>query len=338
MNWLRSLHLVPPQASSFSAEYDWLALFLLVVSTFFTLVIFVLIVIFALVFRRRAPDEVPAETKDHPWLEMTWIVVPLFIALVMFGWGAALFDTMRRPPNQGITINVTGKQWMWQTQQPDGSREKNELHVPLGVPIRLLMTSQDVIHDFAIPAMRIKQDVLPGRLTEEWFTATHAGEFELFCSEYCGTEHSQMRGKVTVLEPQEYQSWLAAHTIAEAPASSGARLFVSQGCQQCHGQIAPSLAGVSGRQQLLTDGRSVLADEDYIRESILNPSAKIAAGYPPIMPTYAGRLTTDQLFDLIAYIKQLGDEGPSTRPVSDALINQPPAVQSSPGPQRSTAQ
>lgn len=335
MSIFRSLHLLPESASTFAGNYNWLAAFLLLVSTFFTGLIFVLIVYFSLRYRRRAPDEVPGETQEWAALEITWIVIPLLIALVMFGWGAALFDTMRRPPKQGITINVQGKQWMWKTQHPDGSREINELHVPVGVPIRLVMTSNDVIHDFAIPAMRIKQDVLPGRFTEEWFTATKTGEFELFCSEYCGTDHSLMRGKITVLEPHEYEAWLAAHTISETPAQSGERLFVSQGCQQCHGQIAPSLAGVFGHEQILTDGSHVLADENYLRESILNPQAKIAAGYPPIMPTYTGRLTPDQLFDLVAYIKTLGNESPTTRPNLDTMINQPPAVNSSPGPQRS---
>jgi len=241
-----------------------------------------------------------------------------------------LYADMRRPPAAGaLEINVTGKQWMWKVQHPGGQREIDELHVPAWRPVKLVMTSQDVIHDFSIPAFRVKQDVLPGSYVTQWFTATKPGEYHLFCAEYCGTMHSGMVGRVVVMPPAEYDAWLAGVTPDEPPAASGARLFASLGCAQCHGQNAPTLAGLYGRPVTLADGKTVIADEEYLRESIENPPARIVAGFEPRMPSFRGQLTDEQLGQLVAYIKSLGAVAPATRPINAypplTVPNQPPA-------------
>ena len=231
---------------------------------------------------------------------------PLVPLLVMFYWGAHLFAEMRTPPSDAEVIHVQAKRWMWTTQHENGSRQKNELTVPLGLPIKLVMRSEDVIHDFYVPAFRTKQDVLPGRFTEQWFIATKPGVYQMYCSEYCGAEHSQMRGSVTVLKPEEYDAWLTGTAADQPPAVVGAKLFQSEGCASCHGQRAPTLNGVYGTQQPLINGGSAMADETYLRESILVPAAKIVAGYSAgNMPSYRERLTEEQVEDIIAYLKTL---------------------------------
>jgi cytochrome c oxidase subunit 2 len=228
-----------------------------------------------------------------------------------------------------MEIYVVGKQWMWKIQHPEGVREINELHVPTGRPIKLIMASQDVIHDFFVPAFRIKQDVVPGSYSTEWFIANNPGTYHLFCAQYCGTQHSQMVGSVIVMTPADYQAWLAGVGPSEPPAASGARLYISYGCATCHGARAPTLAGLYGSDVRVLDQRAnrtttVKADETYLRESILFPDAKLVLGYPPIMPSFRGQLTEEQIFDLIAYVKSLGASmspgqellGPSTRPAN----------------------
>jgi cytochrome c oxidase subunit 2 len=316
-----TFRLFPESASTVSDRVDALTGFLLLASGLVTLIVLVLIVAFAIRFRRRAEDEVPPATRSHVWLEIGWSVIPLLIFVAMFYWGAALYADMKRPAGAGaLEIHVLGKQWMWKLQHPGGQREIDELHVPLGRPVKLIMTSQDVIHDFSIPAFRIKQDVLPGSYVTQWFTATKAGEYHLFCAEYCGTMHSGMVGRVVVMQPGDYEAWLAGVTPDEPPAASGARLFVSLGCAQCHGQNAPTLAGLYGRAVTLADGSTVTADEEYLRESIENPPARIVAGFEPRMPSFRGQLTAEQLGQLVAYIKSLAPTSPAER-----LPNQPPA-------------
>jgi cytochrome c oxidase subunit 2 len=312
----------PQSASSYSGKVDTLYAFLLLVSAFFTLLIFILILYFGLKYRRR-PGVVPVPVPTNFKLEITWTVIPLLITLVMFTWGAKLMIHMERPPAGAMDINVVAKQWMWKVEHPQGRREINELHIPTGVPIRLLMTSQDVVHSFYVPAFRIKQDVLPGRYTTEWFQGTMTGEYHLFCAEYCGTGHSAMIGKIIVMEPADYQAWLSGtgHDTAtilpdEPMRSTGQRLFAQYGCQLCHGQRGPTMAGLFGRRVQLSDGSSVIADENYLRESILSPSAKLVAGFPPIMPTYQGQLSEEQVMQLIEYIKSLQSAAaaPQTQP------------------------
>jgi cytochrome c oxidase subunit 2 len=251
-------------------------------------------------------------------LESAWIVVPLVLALAMFAWGAVVYVDFRRAPTDTLDIYVIGKQWMWKLQQPNGQREINELHVPVGQNVRLIMGSEDVIHDFSVPAFRVKMDVVPGRYNTLWFRPTKTGKFHFYCSQYCGTNHAIMGGWVTVMEPDEYTAWLSGSsgTIAN-PVLAGEKLFAERSCLACHASDGkgrgPSLNGFFGGKVKLADGSSVTADEEYIRESLFNPSAKIVAGYQPLMPSYQGQLTEEQTLDLISYVKSLQAEpAPST--------------------------
>ena len=241
---------------------------------------------------------------------MLWIGIPLILALVLFAWAMAVYFELYRPPADASEIYVLGRQWMWETRHPGGKRELNALHVPVGRPIRLKMISEDVIHSFYIPAFRIKQDVIPGAYSSLWFEATKPGKYHLFCAEYCGTKHSGMGGWITVLEPSDYEQWLTAGGIAPSLADEGAQLFRSLGCSGCHGMNAsvraPMLDGVFGHPVPLESGEFVMADERYIRDSILLPKSQVVAGYKPVMPTYQGRVNEDELLKLIAYIKALG--------------------------------
>jgi cytochrome c oxidase subunit 2 len=354
----KAFHFRPDAAATAAGRVDLLLLFLTAVSVFFTVLILVLIVYFALRYRRRSEDEIPPEAKQRIWLEITWTIIPFGIVMVMFVWGSHLYVWMKRPPKDAIEMNVVGKQWMWKVQHPGGQSEIDELHVPAGRAVKLVMSSQDVIHDFSIPAFRIKQDVLPGSFVTEWFEATKPGEYHLFCAEYCGTGHSRMVGRVVVMAPEQYQDWLASVAPGEAPAVAGSRLFTSLGCAQCHGQVAPTLAGLFGRNVQLQDGSARTADEQYLRESILNPPEQVVRGYPVVMPSYRGQIDEEQLGQLIAYIKSLGSAragdadgagapaadsaAPASRPATGyprtALPNQPPARGSGanppPGPVR----
>jgi cytochrome c oxidase subunit 2 len=299
-----SFQFVPDQASTIAPQLDALFYFLTAVTAFFTVGIFVAILYLGLKYRRR-PGVKPQPVATNTQLEIAWTVIPLVICLFMFGWAAKLYVQMETPPSGAMEISVIGKQWMWKVQHPEGPREINTLHVPAGRPIKLTMTSQDVIHSFYIPAFRVKQDVVPGRYVREWFTATKVGEYHLFCAEYCGTQHSGMIGTVIVMEPSAYQSWLSGTAPNVPMALSGERLFAEKQCNTCHGQRAPTLAGLFGNRVLLNDGSTIVADENYLRESILQPNAKMVAGYPPIMPTYQGQLSEEQITELIAYIKSL---------------------------------
>jgi cytochrome c oxidase subunit 2 len=301
--------LFPEQASTMATRVDTLFFFLVAVSVFFVALIFLLIVVFAVKYRRRAEDERPAPIEGNLWLEVVWSVIPLGLTMVMFVWGAIIYFDIFSPPNDALEISIVGRQWMWKAQHPEGQSEINELHVPLGQPVKLMMTSEDVIHDFFLPAFRVKQDVLPGRYTTLWFEATKAGEYPLYCAEYCGTQHSGMIGRVVVLEPTEFQKWLSGGATGMSMADLGASLFETFGCQTCHragGTIqGPSLTGLFGKTVQLEGGATVVVDEDYIRESIVDPRAKIVAGYQPIMPTFKGLISEEGLLQLIAYIKSL---------------------------------
>jgi cytochrome c oxidase subunit 2 len=247
-------------------------------------------------------------------------VIPLLVCLGIFFWSSRQYIESAQPPRDALVIQVVGKQWMWKIQHPDGQREINELHVPVNKPVKLVMTSQDVIHDFGLPAFRVKMDVIPGRYTTEWFQATKPGEYHIFCNQYCGTEHSKMVGRVVVMDPEKYQAWLAGAVVDETPAAAGEKLFAQYSCMNCHSQHGPSLAGIYGTKvKVREDGvlKEVTADEDYIRESILNPPRKIVDGYPPLMPSFQGQLSEEQLLELIAYIKELGN---NTGPVDSMKI------------------
>ena len=271
--------------------------------------IFFTIVVFAVKYRRRAEDERPEPIEGNLWLEVVWSVIPFGLTMVMFVWGAIIFFDIYNPPDDALEISIVGRQWMWKAQHPTGQSEINELHVPVGQPVKLMMTSEDVIHDFFLPAFRVKQDVLPGRYTSVWFEATKAGVYHLFCAEYCGTQHSGMIGRVVVLEPVEFEKWLSGGATGMSMVDLGASLFQRLGCHTCHRaggtNQGPSLAGLFGKTVKLQGGNTVSADEDYIRESILDPRAKIVAGYQPIMPTFKGLVSEEGMLQLIAYIKSL---------------------------------
>ena len=288
---------------------DALYFFLLAVAVFFSLLIAGLIVFYAVKYRRRSPGSVGASIHGGMLLEIAWSVIPLLITMVIFVWGASVFFAMSHPPDETLNIYVVGKQWMWKFQHLDGQREINELHVPVGRAVKLIMTSEDVIHDVFVPAFRIKADVLPGRYTHIWFQATKPGRYHLFCAEYCGTRHSGMIGEVVVMEPSEYQTWLSGGAPEGSLASAGEKLFQDLACVTCHRADAqgrgPMLQGLFGKTVQLLNGETVVADEAYVRESILRPSAKITAGYQPIMPTFQGLISEEQLLELIEYVKSL---------------------------------
>ncbi len=304
--------LFPDQASTMATQVDRLFFFLVGVSVFFASLIFIVIIVFAVKYRRRSEDERPQEIGSDLRLEILWTVIPLGLTLVMFYWGAKLFFIINDPPANSLEINIVAKQWMWKVQHPEGQLEIDELHIPVGRPVKLIMTSQDVIHDFFVPAFRVKKDVLPGRYTTVWFEATTPGEYHLFCSQYCGTQHSGMIGRVVVMPVTEYQAWLGGGVTGVSLATAGERLFQRLGCNTCHVESGagrgPSLAGLFGKTIKLAGGNSVTADETYIRESIINPQAKIVAGYEPIMPAFKGLVSEDGLLQILAYLKSLKPE------------------------------
>ena len=306
---LFGIPLFPESASSIAGRVDALYFFLLAVSAFFSLLIAGLIVFYAVKFHRRDPNAVGAAIHGGLMLEITWTVVPLLITMVIFVWGASVFFAMARPPDETLNIYVVGKQWMWKFQHLDGQREINELHVPVGRNIRLIATSEDVIHDVFVPAFRVKADVIPGRYVSLWFRPTKPGRYHLFCAEYCGTKHSGMTGEVIVMEPADYQSWLSGGVQGGSMADAGQKLFVDLACNTCHRPDAqgrgPVLDGLLGKTVTLQGGGKVVVDEAYLRESILNPSAKITDGYQPVMPTFQGLVSEEQLLQLIEYVKSL---------------------------------
>jgi cytochrome c oxidase subunit 2 len=300
----------PEQASTVAGEVDALYLYLIGITLFFSVLITSLIIYFAVRYRRRDPLELPRPNAGSLKLETLWTVIPLMIAMTIFVWGASVYFKLYRPLNDdAIEIYVVGKQWMWKFQHQEGQREINELHVPIGSRVKLTMATEDVIHSFYVPAFRTKADVVPGKYTYAWFEATKTGRFYLFCAEYCGTNHSGMGGWIVVMEPTEYQSWLSGGA-SESPAAQGQKLFQELGCASCHRADTqgrgPMLQGIFGKPQQLESGESVIADEAYIRESIVNPRAKTVAGFQQIMPTYQGQVNEEQLLYLIAYIRSLG--------------------------------
>lgn len=304
--------LVPAQASTYARGVDILYFSLVGFSVFFTVLISLLILYFAIRYRARTPGELAAPTSVGLHVEVLWMVAPFVTAISLLVWGVTLFMDLQRPPADALEMTVIGRQWMWKVQHPSGHREINELHVPVGQAVRLVMASEDVIHSFFVPAFRIKQDVLPGRFTTTWFEATEVGRYHLFCAEYCGTDHAQMGGWVIVMEPAAYQRWLSAGALPESPEAAGARVFAEQECGSCHtgepDARGPSLAGLLGQVVTFADGSSVVADEHYLRESILNPRARIVAGYRPLMPPFRGRISEEGLVDLIAFLTSLPSE------------------------------
>jgi cytochrome c oxidase subunit 2 len=291
---------------------DALYFYLSGVTIFFTLLISGVIVFFVVRYRRRTPFEVPRPIEGSHRLETLWSVIPFVIAMTFFAWGAKIYFANSRPPKDALEVYVVGKQWMWKFQHTTGQREINELHVPIGRKIKLIMATEDVIHDVFIPAFRIKADVVPGKYTTQWFEATKPGRYHLFCAEYCGMNHSQMGGWVVVMEPTEFDNWLSGNANQQSPAAGGQQIYQTLGCASCHGANGeggrgPALVGVFNSQVQLTGGQTVKGDEGYIRESILNPQARITAGFGPIMPTFQGQVSEEQIVQILAYVKSLGN-------------------------------
>lgn len=321
---LKGLRLFPEQASTLASQVDSLLFFLLAITVFFTVLIASLIVVFMIRYRRRREDEIPESVHGSLALEIGWTVVPFVIVMVIFFWGASLYATIRRPPDNAINVNVVGKQWMWKLQHMEGRREINELHVPVGQPIKLTITSEDVIHSFYVPAFRIKMDAVPGRYNIAWFEATKPGTYHLFCAEYCGTIHAGMIGRVIAMEPQAFEAWLqgpgaeaggAPGAAKTSPVDAGKALFTAKGCATCHvgaSGLGPQLTGVFGATRKFQGGGEAVADDAYIRESILMPQAHVVEGYPPIMPTFQGQLSEENIMNLIAYVKSLSATAGST--------------------------
>lgn len=334
---LGKFSLWPEQASSFAWQVDALYIFIIAVTVLTSLAVYFAIVLFAIKYKRKSEDEIPEQIEGNLPLEIIWSIIPLGLLLIMFGWGAKLFFDISRPPAEALNFDVVGKQWMWKVQHPTGKREINELHIPMGQPIKLTMTSEDVIHSFFIPAFRTKMDVVPGRYTTSWFEPTKPGEYHIFCTQYCGTRHAQMIGRVIVMEAAQYEQWLKTGSVTasaanETPEVAGARLFQEQRCVTCHqtnGLMAPILTGAFGKPVQLQGGETVVMDETYVRESILNPTAKVVAGYQPNMPTFQGQVTEDQVLQLIAYIKSLsnpaGGQSAVSKPAEETPAEAKPA-------------
>lgn len=290
-------------------EVDALFFTLVALSVFFAGLIFLLILVFAIRFHRRSEDEQPKPILGDIRLELTWSLIPAVLALGVFVWSTMLFFKIQTPPKDALEVYVVAKQWMWKLQHPSGKREINSLHVPVGQPVRLTMTSEDVIHDFFVPAFRLKMDVLPGRYTSMWFEATKPGTYHLFCAEYCGTEHSKMIGSVVAMDAADYEAWLQGGQRGETMVQAGERLFQQYACHTCHKPKSegrgPVLDGLYGSRVTLQSGARVTADASYLRESIVNPNAKMLVGYKPLMPTFAGQIGEEGILQLIAYIKSL---------------------------------
>lgn len=295
-----------------AGQVDALYLFLVLISTFFSLLIAILILYFVIKYRRSAGK--PAEQiHGSTLLEIVWTVIPLGISMVIFVWGAALYFHQQRPPQNSMQIYGVAKQWMWKFEYPAGQREINSLHVPINQPVTVTLISQDVIHSFFVPAFRVKRDVLPNRYMTTWFTATTPGTYHLFCSQYCGTNHSAMIGEVVAMKPEDFAAWLESGKAEGSLASMGEKLFQQFGCTTCHrpdsGARGPNLEGVYGRPVRLQDNRVVIADDNYIRNHILNPgTTEVVNGFQPIMPTFRGVISEEGMVQIIAYIKSLSQQ------------------------------
>jgi len=322
---------IPESASTESSKVDALYFYISGVTVFFTLLIAGIIILFVIRYRRRTPYEIPRPIAGSHALETLWSVIPFVIAMTIFVWSATLYFHQFRPPQNAIEVYVVAKQWMWKFQHATGQREINELHVPVGQKVKLIMASEDVIHDFFVPAFRVKNDVVPGKYTTLWFEATKPGRYHLFCAEYCGMNHSQMGGWIVVMEPTEFNDWLGGNANQQSAAGSGQQLYQTLGCASCHGNNGeggrgPALLGVFNSNVQLSTGQTIRADEGYVRESILNPQAKLASGFGPIMPTFQGVVNEEQIVQLIAYVKSLSSQPAAATGTPAAQGNAKPPV------------
>jgi cytochrome c oxidase subunit 2 len=333
--WLTNFGLLPPEASTIAPQMDALFWYLVIISVIGTVLVVVLVVYFSARYQQEA-HPVAEDIEGSTVLEVTWTIIPLILFMIAFVWGALLYFRIYDPPANAMNIYVVGKQWMWKAEHPGGQHEINALHVPTGQPIQLTLISQDVFHSFSVPAFRVKREAVPGRYETVWFEATTPGEYDLFCTQYCGTNHSVMIGTVTVMTPDDFKAWAASSTSGMSLAQNGERLFASLQCNACHNGTAvsrgPSLAGVFGTKLALANGGDAYVDEAFLRQAILSPSQHVTAGYAPIMPTYQGQISEDGLIDLVEYIKTLHtDERPqqtltSTNPNTSSITPNATAI------------
>jgi len=311
--WERWVPFWQPGNSVYAGDVDLLFIGLTALSVFISTLLFYLLLSFCIRYRAGSNADRGDRIKKSWHWEIGWTTATLVAFLALFAWGAELFLGLYQRPDSALPVYVIAKQWMWQAQHPGGQREINELHIPVKRPIRLIMASQDVIHSFFMPAFRIKRDVVPGRYHDLSFEASRTGVFQLFCAEYCGTDHAHMLGRIVVLGESEYETWLARQDVTGTLAAEGAKLFRQLGCSGCHSPQstvrAPPLEGLYGKPVPLSDGTMVVADERYIRDSIVRPRAEVTAGYAPVMPSFAGRVSEDELVRLVAYLKSLAGSG-----------------------------
>ena len=320
--------LFPDQASTFAWQVDLLYAYLIIVSIAFTIPIVVAIFYFGLRYREKEKYATPDEMHGSIMLETVWSIIPFVISMTIFLGGAYVYyNQYRIPDDPAMEVYVVGKQWMWKLQHSTGQREINELHVPVGRKVKLTMTTEDVLHDFSIPAFRTKADVVPGRYTYLWFEATKPGKYHLFCAEYCGLNHSGMGGWVYVMEQRDFDNWLSGNVSGQTPVEQGRDLFENKlGCASCHAggpqQRGAKLEGIFGKEVKFVGGGSATVNEEYIRNSILNPSSQVVEGFQPIMPTFKGQVTEEQLVSLVAYIKSLsGVTGTTSTPAAAPAAN-----------------
>lgn len=318
----------PDQASTFAQDVDALYFFIIAVSAFFAIGVAIAVIYFGIRYHKTHDGEIGARIEGNLPLELLWSVIPTIIAMVMFGWGASIYFHLRRPPAEAMHIYAVGKQWMWKFQHLEGQREINELHIPAGRPVKITISSEDVLHSLFFPAFRTKMDAIPGRYTELWFDAQTPGSYHIFCAEYCGTNHAGMIGTVTVMEPAQYQAWLQGGGMEGTLAQRGAKQFADLACSTCHldsGQgRGPSLHDIVGKPVELQDGTTVVVDEAYLRESILNSQAKVVKGFQPLMPTFQGLISEENLVALIEHVKSLSPTA-TTAPATTPAPAAPPA-------------
>ena len=311
VKWLTNFALFPPEASKIAPQMDALLFFMVLVSLIGLTIVVLLVVSFSILYNKKR-HPVAVQVEGSTLLEATWTIIPLGLFLVMFVWGALIYFRVFTPPANSMNIYVVGKQWMWKAEHPGGQHEINALHVPTGRAVQLTLISQDVFHSFSVPAFRVKREAIPGRYTTVWFEATVPGTYHLFCTQYCGTNHSQMTGDIVVMTPEDFRKWLASSTSGASLAQNGERLFASLSCAACHNTRpdarGPNLAGVYGAKLPLTSGGTVIADDAYLREAILNPSQHVTQGYAPIMPTYQGQISEEGVIALLEYIKNLDSD------------------------------
>jgi cytochrome c oxidase subunit 2 len=308
VKWLTNFALFPPEASKVAPQMDALYFFMVLVSLIGLTIVILLISTFSVLYRKRR-HPVAVQIEGSTLLEATWTIIPLGLFLIMFVWGSIIYFRIYTPPANAMNIYVIGKQWMWKAEHPGGQHEINSLHIPTGQKIQLTLISQDVFHSFSIPAFRVKREAIPGRYTSVWFEPTTPGTYHLFCTQYCGTNHSAMIGDIVVLTPDNYKAWLASSTSGMYLAQNGERLFATLSCNACHNgrpdSRGPSLADVFGSRLPMANGATATADEAFLRQAILNPSEHVMQGYAPIMPTYQGQISEDGVIALVEYIKNL---------------------------------